>query len=227
MTLYPEKQIRYASRSLRFELFEHFLNFPTTSGSVSGSLDLQVSLASGAVSLAGSDAAHPGVIRLSTGIVATGRAGLQTGLNAVLLGSGVYEIEFSFKLSSSLSDATNTYSMWLGFSDSITGIGANTAGLYYSSASNTNFLYVCRKASVETAIASSVVADLNWHIINIVVDKPGNNAVFTLDNTTPVTVSTNVPNTNRIGLCSYILKSVGTTARTLDIDYETLKADFT
>lgn len=221
-----EKQILYASRRTRFELFEHFLNFPTASGAVGGAFALAVALASGGLSLAGSDATHPGVVRLSTQITATGRAAVNTNLNAFLLGSGTYEVEMSFRLSTALSTGTESYSIWLGFSDSTSGVPANGAGLFYS-ANNANWLYACRRAGVETAVLSGSIADTSWHTLNIKLNKAATIATFTLDSNAPIEINTNIPNTNRIGLQAYILKSVGTTARTIDLDYISLKTDFT
>ena len=80
---------------------------------------------------------------------------------------------------------------------------------------------------METALVSNLVADLNWHVLNISINKAGTIATFTLDNLAPLAINTNVPNTNRVGLVLYVLKSAGTAARTLDIDYTALKVDLT
>ncbi|MGH8001980.1 MAG: hypothetical protein ACREPR_21765 [Brasilonema sp.] len=117
------------------------------------------------------------------------------------------------------------YSIFMGFSDSSSGLPPNGAGLFYSQA-NANMLYSCTKASAQSS-QSAIAADLNWHVFNAKINKAGTSATFTIDGANTQTISTNIPNTNRVGLQSFILKSAGTTARTSDVDYIYLKMDFT
>lgn len=218
-----EKQVVWTPKRTKSEFLEHFISFPTANGAIGGALNLVVNLSSGVLSLANSDATHPGTATMSTSTSATGRCGLSTNMSAFLPGSIAFEYECAFKFPA-LSNTTDQYAAFLGFSDinSSATPSSNGLGLYYTQG-QANLTPYSKKAGTVSS-ATGIAADTNWHIFNMKLNKAGTTATFTFDGGTAQTMTTNLPVT-AMGLNQVISKIAGTTATTLLLDYIYLKLD--
>jgi hypothetical protein len=167
---------------------------------------------------------HPGIITLSTGTSTSGRSGFNAngGAEAIRFGAGKGRFGCVLKLPT-LSDGTNTYTVRMGWSDSLAGDPTDGVFLRYTNGVNSGkWQLVARSNSVESTQDTGITADTSWHTYEIEVNAAGNSAQAIIDGSnagSPVT--TNIPTgagreTNIQG--PYIVKSAGGTARTISID---------
>ena len=179
--------------------------------------------ASGTFNVAGSDGEHPGVAQNSTGSTAAGRS-CHCHLEASTIQFGTYPWRSAgvFRVPT-VSDGTNTFTVVIGFTDTFTG-GAATDGAYfrYTHSVNSGRLEcVTRSNSSETATDSGVTVAANtWVSYRIIVNTAGNQVLFYLNGSLVQTHTTNIPtgSARRTGYGHNIIKTLGTTARTLDTD---------
>jgi len=171
-----------------------------------------------------------GIIQLSTGTTATGRASINTGQNMTRVGgSSVHSFGGRFKVPV-LSVATQRFTIRKGLTNAVTGTTDPTDGIYLRYTDNLNagqIQLVCRRASVETVFntAIAVVTEqwINWRIeVNAALTQV--DIYCAVDNNQPaflgsVTSVTSIPlNTTVLGFWNSIIKSVGTTARLMHDD---------
>lgn len=183
-----------------------------------------INLSSGAVAQVASEANHPGIIQLSTSTSTTGRCAMANVqyTDIVVLGGGKARYGGVFKIPT-LSDVTNTFTVWAGFSDLQT--GNPTDGVFFRYTHGTNsgkWEGVCRSNGSETARDTAVTADTSWHTYEVEINAAGTSVQFYIDGVaTGAAVTTNIPTgTGReTGLMPcYIVKSAGGTARTVNVD---------
>lgn len=203
--------------------FEDFIwGFGAVDTTASGTGSAASTNDTGAVDLGG----HPGQLVLNTGTTTTGRAGVSHGGNgqaALLLGNGAVTFETDVFLTDALSDGTETYKVWFGFGDSA---GAEpTDGVYFRYTHSVNsgkFEAVTRSNSVETAADSVItVAATTWYKLGITVNADATSVVFSINGSVVATNTTNIPTGSgrQTGVLLNIIKSAGTTARRVAIDY--------
>lgn len=176
---------------------------------------------------------RPGIATLNTGTTTTGKAIIgsfaATGaLSNLCLGAGSVEYEVYFRITT-LSDATDTWSMVFGLGDNAGG-GTPTDGVFLRYTHGTNsgkFEYVTRVNNVETATDTGITATAGqWYKFKSTVNAAGTSAsgYIALDmaayGAAVATNTTNIPTgaTRALGHQYSILKSAGTTARTIDVD---------
>jgi hypothetical protein len=207
-----------------FSFVEHF-----ASGTLSPGLAIMAN-GTGAAAISGSAAAGTwGTLGLSTGTTTTGRCGVHSTAASTTLSSTLYAgagaISMGAKLNvSTLSDGTETFTVRCG------GVGdANSAdstdGIYFRYTHTENggdWTCVTRANSVETATDSTiaVVAGTNYWL-ECVVNAAGTQVEFYINGVLRATHNTNVPTgtTRSFGLLpASIVKSAGTTARSVEID---------
>ncbi|MGL5830926.1 MAG: choice-of-anchor Q domain-containing protein, partial [Candidatus Altimarinota bacterium] len=169
-------------------------------------------------------AAHSGVVQHTTGTTATGRAAMMSiNPNNILLGNSWYWRYDSMVRITTLSDGTNRFIYRNGFLDSPS--AEPTDGVYFRYSDNLNtgqWQLVCRSNGTETATAStSAPAAATWYRLTIIVNPAGSSAEFFVDGTSIGTCASNLPTGagRGTGFGSFMLKSVGLTARTIDLDY--------
>lgn len=207
-------------------LFDHFFQAPTT---VAGPLGLipSVSGTGAAVAALTADAASSlGVISLSTGTTTTGRAAMLSGTSAIRLGGGAFALLWRFHMPTLL-DGTETGAVYIGYGDALG--SAPTDGVYlYWDNTQTNFRMKTRSNNVETDTDSTVApAAATWYVIEILINAAATSVTFNLyngDRSSLLATKTNVANIptgsgRETGLLANILKSAGTTARLLYLDY--------
>jgi hypothetical protein len=169
-----------------------------------------------------------GIAGCSTGTTATGRAAIGTGAsNAMYLGNGLAIYRAAVKVVT-LSDATDRFIVQSGWTDSTAGAPTDAARFYYTDTAGTEWQCetVSNGTSTITAVGSALVAG-QWYIHEIVVNAAGTSVEFYLDGTLVATHTTDIPTglARLTGIHTGINKTVGTTARTLEVDYILLQMD--
>lgn len=197
-------------------------------GAAIGELTSAVSGTGAANSWTTGTTANPGVLQHTTGTTATGRAAAHGNLAGLLFASGqTWTFETIARLTT-LSDGTQTYSYRVGFIDSISAESRDGCFFRYTNGTNSgNWQAVCRSNSTESVINSAVAPTANtFQKLRIIVTGTGN-AEFWIANTSIGSITTNIPSAGgrEFGYGSFILKSLGVTARTAQVDYFYLRGD--
>lgn len=177
-------------------------------------------------------AARPGIVTHSTGGVATNSARVvSTNVSSVIFGGNTLWYWQSAVRIPTISDAAQTFTYRNGFIDS--GTAESTDGCFFRYTHATNggrWQGVCRNSNAETTCDTTVaMTAATWYRLDIIVNAAGNSVDFRTDGVSRCTVAANIPTAaaRETGFGSMILKSVGTTARTADLDYMSPRAEFT
>lgn len=215
VTIIGAKQL-YTPRSVA-EFCEEFWS----SLSWDGSLTSNNSVGTTTTSAGEQDA--PGILTCSTAAGATARAGLITNTaTAIRLGTQETLVELRIRIPT-LSDATNTFTVRGGLMSDIGGDAPNGVFWRYTHGTNSgNWQGVARTNNVETATNfSTAPVTSGWQRLTIVVNAAGTSAEFFINGTSVGTVASNIPTaaSRETAVGFSIIKSVGTTARTLLLDY--------
>jgi len=171
-----------------------------------------------------------GVLQWTTGSTATGRAALIRNTGAAMLGQGEFDITVRAKVPT-LSVVAQEYSVQLGLHDATT--KAATDGVYfqYDRIGYGNDIVRCVTANngTLTTNSSGVTMDTLWNKYDIHINPSGTQALFYIDGVLVCTNNANIP-TTALRVTSpriQIIKSAGTTARTLLVDYWQQDINFT
>lgn len=170
------------------------------------------------------DNAHPGVLELNTGASATGSAnrflgGVTTGAatSGFIVGGGQIVMEWLVRIPV-LSDGTQQYAFDVGLFDNATG-NTNSIRFLYATTVSTNWIAGTTSASTNTNTDTGVVVAINtWYRLQAVINAAGTSVEFFINGVSVATNVTNIP-TVVIAPRSRMLKSIGTTARIVYIDY--------
>lgn len=181
--------------------------------------------AANSVSAITSLAGHPGVVQQQTGTQSSGTTNFQLVNDAsILLGNNWYwSCEMMVRFTN-LSDGTNTYGVDFGFIDNVD-IGSPIDGVYafYMHSTNSgNWVLACESNNTLTSNnSSSAVAAATWYKVKVVVYPNGTAELFINDVSVVTSDGTNVPTGagRGTGFGSSIFKTVGSTSRSVDIDY--------
>lgn len=175
---------------------------------------------------------HWGVAQAGTGSTATGRSALASASLATMwLGSGACWFEAQVRCPSTISNSTDTYVLFAGLTDSVSGTPVDAVWFTYTDTAGTGATWrtECRSNSVSTGptnVGSNLVA-LQWYTLGIEVNAAGTEAKFYLDGVLVDTVTTNIPtgSTRALGFGVGIRKTLGTAARGFNIDYVLLETE--
>jgi hypothetical protein len=165
-----------------------------------------------------------GVAACSTGTGTTDLGGIFTStLTLLTFGFGFqYEIVFRAALSA-LSDGTDTYTVRMGFLDNSTGTPTDGAYFRYTHGTNSGkWQAVTVSNSVETAEDTTIAAEASvFHTFKIVANSDATQVDFYIDGVKTNDITTNIINSSArvTGHGAHIVKSAGTTARLLYLDY--------
>lgn len=176
-----------------------------------------------AVSASTVDAAsHFGVISLDTGTTTNGYATINTHASSIQLGGGEAYFEAMVQIPD-LDDGTDTYAVRIGLGDVATG-AAPTDGIFFSyiKATSTKFILNNRSNSSSTTYTTSTtVAEDTWYKLGILVDAGGTKTTWFINGSYAGELAGTIPAAlaRQTGLSVSILKTAGTTARTLLVDY--------
>ena len=176
-----------------------------------------------AISTFGVDNTAPalGVVGISTGTGAANTISWKTS-STLKMGLG-HSIVFKFRVAAEvLSDATNTYTIYIGLGDTTGAEPVN--GVYFKYTHGTNsgkYQCVTSSASTRTATDSGVSQTTLYKTFEMRLDSASASVVFLIDGAVVATNTTNIPSAAISGLFT-IVKSAGTTARLIDIDWYSL-----
>lgn len=170
---------------------------------------------------------HLGALQLSTGTTATGLCRMTTSELANLLNfdsSGKFAFSGRIRIPT-LSDATNRFVIRLGFTDVNTGaVPTDGAYIEYDEVSSANWRTNARNNAAGAAVSSSsAVAAATWYRFKITCTFESSVLTlrFFINDTLIATRTTDIPTgtARAMGMGISILKSVGTTARTMQVDW--------
>jgi hypothetical protein len=223
-----------------FSILDDFISSGVTNTSIYGPLALQVQTSgTGAAVGTGTAEPHsPGVFRASTGTTTTGRAGWFTiGTNSMLFGQsggigGAYDLKMRIKTDTALADGTDSYSLLMGYTDTVGSAAPNNGLFVYYDQTTTTWRFRARNAGTQTEVNTNITVAANtWYTITLTVSNaatPTATCRVVGSNSTDsgvLNITTNVP-TAVVGLGLQILKSAGTTSRAFNVDYVRLSGIF-
>jgi lysophospholipase L1-like esterase len=207
------------------EFFWDAFSLPTTTGEFISTLTSGGSVVSAAINVNG----RPGILTLSTLAVANGRAFVGTDRSVLELSGGEAIFGGSTQIPI-LSTATERFQLLIGFFDTAT--AANQVdGLYFlydeggvstGSTAGPNWKLVASSNSVRTFVTSTIPVDTAWNNFKITLNSAGTRADYYINGLFAGSVATNLPiggSARSVGLGAMIIKSIGTTARTVLLDW--------
>jgi len=177
------------------------------------------------------DSGHPGTTQLSTGTTTTGTSFISLGPNSssqcIILGGGALTIIWILKIDT-LSNSTDTYQV-------VAGIGANQSagnfnnGVFFNyndpggGSPVPNWQIVTAKAASITTADSGIAASTNFVTLQMTINAAGTSASFFINGvqTSNSPIATTIPIVAISPMC-WIIKSAGTTARVINVDYFSL-----
>ena len=178
-----------------------------------------------------------GIGQFATGTTATGRIAHTTNTNAIRLGGGpaVYESDIMIPV---LSDGTNRYQLLIGFMANITAATQTNAvcflydegGVSTGAGASGNFKALTANNGTRTYTDTLVAAAANtWVKFRIEVNAAGTEVVFKINGSTVATHSANIPTASgrEVGAAMFVIKSIGTTSRGIQQDYQLIDIEFT
>jgi hypothetical protein len=173
--------------------------------------------------LTDSDAAHPGIASLETGINTSAAGGLFLGQTPLLFGGGLIRISMLIKLSA-LSDGTDTYTFRAGFGDSTAG-AAQTDGAYFEYTHGTNsgnYQIVTASNASRTTANTNTPASTNWDLLTVECNAAGTSVAFYVNGSqvanSPIAATIPTGAGRGFGVVVSITKSAGTTNRACAFD---------
>lgn len=178
-----------------------------------------------------SEGGHPSYIRYSTGVNNNGGYRTSKGVSSQLFGGGVTIAEANIRIPT-LSDGTETFTVYFGWMDVEIGSAQGDAVyITYTHGANSGN-WVANGVNATTASTSNLTGGPSantWYRMRIVVAANGSSFEVFQNGTSIGTHSSNIPTGagRSTGPRFGILKSAGTTARTMDIDYVFYKTTFT
>lgn len=167
-----------------------------------------------------------GIVRLTTTTSSTGIAGWFAQNTATSFGAAEYTSISRIRITT-LSDGTETFETVFGYADTSTITPVDGCYFRYSHTVNSGkFEAVCRSNSVETGstldTGIAVVAG-TWYTLKAVVNAAATSVQFFINGTSVGTITANIPTGGGSRVVGWhpamLLKSAGTTARTVDVDY--------
>ena len=216
-------------RKFGVEYFNELTTATVSDGIIVGSLSN-----GGTITAVSGVASRTGIQAPSTSTNAAARYTISTDATALVLGGGRVLFEESVRIPT-LSNSTDAFYHFFGLSAQITA-AAQTNGvlfLYDSSAAVTGaaasgrWQVMTAAASSRTFTTTSIQVTANqWYKLTGIVNAAGTSVQFYIDDVLVATHTTNIP-TAAIGFVSNLQKTVGTTARTTNLDYLYFKQKYT
>lgn len=224
------------------DVFEDFLGGVdrATLGSPYSPLFMTRTANSGLIRQAAGGSNRPGVINLSTSTSTNAQSGVITGdisSAGYLLGGGKILIEADVRVPT-LSDGTNTFRWWWGFSNNVqapAAVGISSVVFYYDANNAFGYggtsswqLMTCNNNARSITVTSVPVVAGQWYRLKIVINATATQVDFSIDGTIVRSETNNIPATNiQLGLGCNLIKSAGSTERNIWLDYYRIKQKFT
>lgn len=182
------------------------------------------------VVLSSSNISGHGIVTMDTGTTTTGHARIE---HVRPIALNAYAVDVTIRARTpALSDGTNRYRVHNGLVTSGTApTGDPVDGIFFRYSDNVNsgnWQCVCRKDSTETVINTSTAATTAYTVLRFTVNAAATSVTFYINGTSVGTTTTNIPNAgsgDAVVLCCGIGKSAGTTTRSNDIDFVSMKTD--
>lgn len=214
--------------------------FNDLSTSIGGDGMLTSGTASGTVSYVSSSISNRlGLGVLSTSTSATGRAWIGQGVSSTAtimrMGGGRIIYETSVRIPT-LSTSGERFQFLSGLSSTNNGTSITNGilfaydegGVSAGSSASANWQVATMNGGTRTWTATSVpVVASQFYKLTIEINDACTSVVFKIDGTTVRTETLTLPSATDIGLMTQIYKSIGTTARTAELDYISFKQKFT
>ncbi len=166
-----------------------------------------------------------GVITFSTRTAANGGSSLYRSQTGIMLGKGEFTFESRVRVTT-LSIATQEFAFAAGLHDSPLNTAKDAVdGVYFiydRVVSGNNWQCVTASNSVRTTVDSGVPVTAGaWVRLEAVVNASGTSVTYYINDASVATIATNIPTAaGRVtGSRILLLKSAGTTARTVSVDY--------
>jgi lysophospholipase L1-like esterase len=219
------KDVPINNPTIETEFFWDALALPTTTGEFIATLTSGGSVVSTVINVNG----RPGILTLSTLVAATGRAFVGTDRAAIELSGGETIFGGSTQIPV-LSTAAERFQLLIGFFDTATAVN-QTDGLYFlydeggasvGSTASTNWQLVSCSNGVRFFVATTFPVDTNWTNFKIILNSAGTRADYYINGQLAGSLAANLPiggNARSLGLGTMIIKSIGTTARTVLLDW--------
>lgn len=170
---------------------------------------------------------HPGVVNLSTGTTSTGVTHIGTDTNAILIGTGDVIVEFAISLAL-LSTVGEEFIVRAGLFDANSGANpVNGCYLEYDRLNSLKWRYCTAAASsrTQTAATTADIAATTWYKLRVHVNTDRTSVAYYVNDVLLGRQTATIPSA-AMGAGIHIIKSAGTTARTLDVDYALLAMSF-
>jgi hypothetical protein len=165
----------------------------------------------------------PGVAQIETGTTATGYGAIQFGnLGSIITAGRAFRFGCKSKITTLTVPASQAFTTRYGFMDNV-GINQGTpptAGIYFeANADGSNWKCICNHASTPTVVDTGIAPITGSQPFAIYCDDSGV-AWFYLGTNAPWSISTNWPTgSDSLGCAAQITKTVGTTTRSIKVDY--------
>lgn len=208
-------------------LWDHF------DGGVSSpySLGWQSIGSGGAIGQKAAETGAQGILALDTTTSATTARGINRGGNSVLPGQGLFVMEWRVRMPT-ISTALEKFVVRIGFHDA-TSSTVPVDGVWFEVDEGVNSgqwqLKASSNSTATTTNSVSAPAANTWYKLRVDINAAGTSAEFFIDGSSVGTVASNIPTGTGRGTSPavFIVKSVGTTSRTIDIDYALIYQKFT
>lgn len=178
------------------------------------------------------EAGSPGIVSITTGTATTGRARMFFCPPCIVLSGG--EIAYRVRIRiPTLSDGTNRFDVGVWMANAISGAGLQRIGADYSDSINSGQWVANAIDGVGTTSTNTTVAPSanTWMVLELRPNAAGTSWELFIGSSSSAlasagTVSANIPAVS-LGLAVSITKSIGITARTVDVDVASFRQTFT
>ena len=204
-------------------LFDDFIS-NTYVGNIGWS---STSVSGGSASIASSESNHSGIVSLTTGASdASAYSSLFLGSNTIFLGNGVFYIECLLRLPT-LSAVDEEYVARFGLGDVFSGDNSDGIWFEYNRLSSVNWLMCVNNGTTAVKTASSTAVAANtWIKLKIQANAAADTITYYVDGTS-IGTKTSGFSTSGFAPRLNIIKSAGTSARLLHVDYFSLNYTLT
>ena len=171
---------------------------------------------------------YPGIWRMGTGTTATGNSFTSSTFNGTnltfpyRLGEGAWTFDAGVRLPTLSGVSSQNYLARAGLVQAI-GSVAHGCMFRYDSTTSSNWIGVCGNGTSETTCDTGLAVAANtWYKLKFVVNSAGSSVEFFADNggsPSSCPVPSNIPTADNLAVLIGIAKTVGTTARFMDLDY--------
>ena len=221
-------------RNRRYTFFSDFIN---PIGTANGGSDLISTNSTGSTNNVATDNnVRVGLVRSTTGASATGRTSPSSASNCMRFGGGVWTYEVELDVTT-LSTLAERFQLIVGFFDvqnaanqvDAAAFVYDEGGVSTGSAASANWQTLCSQASTRTFFTTAnAVAAATWVNLKIIVNAAASQVDFYINDVLIKSETQNIPSGSgrELGFGWLLIKSIGSTARTVDFDYLYVEGDF-